>query len=132
MKNSIIIVGGGITGLTIAYLASLSNYKVTVLEANKEFGGLLNTFDISDTKLEFYYHHFFTHDKEIHWLINELGLNDKLLYKKTSMGVYRNDNIFKFNGIIDLIKAFLSNSIILFTHKIKLRKYNSYIKLIIE
>lgn len=104
MKNSIIIVGGGITGLTIAYLASLSNYKVTVLEANKEFGGLLNTFDISDTKLEFYYHHFFTHDKEIHWLINELGLNDKLLYKKTSMGVYRNDNIFKFNGIIDLIK----------------------------
>lgn len=104
MQKSLIVVGGGITGLTIAYIASKADYKVTVLESSKEFGGLLNTFDIAENKLEFYYHHFFTHDKEIHWLIKELGLTKNLFYKKTSMGVYRGGNIFKFNGILDLIR----------------------------
>ena len=76
----IIVVGGGITGLSIAYILSKSNYDVTVLEADSKFGGLLNTFEVGNNKLEFYYHHFFTHDKEINWMINELGLNDKLIY----------------------------------------------------
>lgn len=103
MQKSLIVVGGGITGLTIAYIASKSDYDVTVLESNKEFGGLLNTFDICNNQLEHFYHHFFTHDKEIHWLIKELGLSNNLFYKKTSMGVYRNKTTYKFDGVIDLM-----------------------------
>ena len=40
-QKNIIVVGGGITGLSIAYIASRSNYNVTVLEANSEFGGFI-------------------------------------------------------------------------------------------
>ena len=78
--------------------------KVTVLEAKNNFGGLLNTFDIGNSKLEHFYHHFFTHDKEIHWLIEELGLKNKLVYKSTSMGVYRGGVLYNFNGLYDLMK----------------------------
>ena len=97
--ESILIIGGGITGLVSAYLAMRDGKKVTVLEAKNDFGGLLNTFDVGNSKLEHFYHHFFTHDKEIHWLIEELGLKNKLVYKSTSMGVYRGGKLYNFNGL---------------------------------
>lgn len=104
MEQNILIVGGGITGLSAAYLASKQGAKVTLLEGSNTFGGLLNTFDIAGTKLEFYYHHFFTHDAEIMWLIKELGLEDSLVFNESSMGVFKNGRIYPFNSPVDLLK----------------------------
>ena len=81
------IIGGGITGLATAYLASKQKWDVTVLEGSSKMGGLLNTFPIGENRLEFYYHHFFTHDAEILWLCKELGVQKKLFFRKTTMGV---------------------------------------------
>jgi protoporphyrinogen oxidase len=103
MSKKLIIAGGGITGLSIAYIASKSDYDITVLEASDNMGGLLNTFEIENTQLEYFYHHFFTHDAEINWLIKDLGIEDKLVFKKTNMGVYRDGEIFDFNTPLDLL-----------------------------
>ncbi len=103
-QQELTIIGGGITGLAAAYIAAKQGAKVKVLEASPQFGGLLQTFEVGGTRLEHYYHHFFTHDAEIHWLVNELGIADKLLYKKTSMGTFRNQKHFAFNGALDLLK----------------------------
>ncbi len=103
-KYDLIIVGGGITGLASAYLAAKAGKKVAVLEATKKMGGLLSTFQIGGNELEFYYHHFFTHDAELNWLIKDLGIADKLFFKKTTMGVFRNNKIYNFNSGIDLLK----------------------------
>ncbi|MEX0982232.1 MAG: NAD(P)/FAD-dependent oxidoreductase [Bacteroidales bacterium] len=100
----LVIIGGGITGLSAAYMAAAAGKKVTVIEAGKKFGGLLSTFEIGGNRLEYYYHHFFTHDRELHWLINELGLKEKLFYRKTSMGVYNNGKIYRFNSPLDLLR----------------------------
>lgn len=62
VNNRIIIIGGGITGLSAAYFAAKDGAKVTVLEASDAFGGLLKTFEIGNNRLEYYYHHFFTHN----------------------------------------------------------------------
>ncbi|GAB3890321.1 NAD(P)/FAD-dependent oxidoreductase [Larkinella knui] len=97
------IIGGGITGLTCAYIAAKNGYKVRVLEASDSFGGLLNTFSIGDNRLEHYYHHFFTHDVELNWLVKELEIENKLYFKKTSMGVFRNGKIYNFNSPRDLL-----------------------------
>ncbi|GAB3924229.1 NAD(P)/FAD-dependent oxidoreductase [Larkinella terrae] len=104
MTKQLTIVGGGITGLASAYIAARNGYKVRVLEASGSFGGLLNTFPIGGNRLEHYYHHFFTHDAELNWLIKELGIGNKLVYKKTTMGVYRDGKIFSFNSPVDLLK----------------------------
>lgn len=101
--SDLVIIGGGITGLSTAYLAAKKGLRVTILEADKNFGGLLSTFDIAGNKLEHYYHHFFTHDKELNWLIRDLGIGNKLVYKKTSMGVFRNGKIYNFNTSLDLL-----------------------------
>jgi protoporphyrinogen oxidase len=98
------VVGGGITGLATAYLAAKAGVKVRVLEGSPNFGGLLNTFEIGGNRLEFYYHHFFTHDAEINWLIRDLGIADKLRFYDTTMGFFRNGKIYDFNGPVDLLK----------------------------
>lgn len=100
----IVVVGGGITGLVTAYLASKENKKVAIVESSDKFGGLLQTFAIEGNQLEYYYHHFFTHDAELHWLVKELNLEDKLFYKQTTMGVFRDGNIYDFNSPKDLLK----------------------------
>jgi protoporphyrinogen oxidase len=104
MTKQLTIIGGGITGLASAYIAAKNGYKVRVLEASHLFGGLLNTFPIGGNRLEHYYHHFFTHDVELNWLIKELEIESKLIYKKTTMGVYRNGMIYPFNSPVDLLK----------------------------
>jgi len=103
-QEQITVIGGGITGLATAYLAAKSGAKVRVLEGSKQFGGLLNTFEIGGTRLEFFYHHFFTHDAEINWLVRDLGITDMLQFKETTMGFFRNGKTYDFNGALDLLK----------------------------
>lgn len=102
-NGHLIVVGGGITGLAIAYIAAREGKQVTVLEGSPKFGGLLDTFSINGNRLERFYHHFFTHDAEINWLINDLGLKDKLIYRKTKMGVYHQGKVYDFTTTKDLI-----------------------------
>lgn len=102
--RSITIVGGGITGLSAAYIAAKSGRKVRVIEAKEQFGGLLSTFPIGGNRLEFFYHHFFTHDVELLWLLRELKLEDQIIWDNTQMGIYRNKKIYSFNSPTDLLK----------------------------
>lgn len=96
------IIGGGITGLSAAYIAAKSGHEVTVLEGSPRLGGLVSTFPIGGNRLEQYYHHFFTHDRELFWLLKELNLSDDVEFKKTAMGVFCNNRIYDFNTVKDL------------------------------
>lgn len=98
------ILGGGVTALSAAYLAARAGARVRVIEAGERMGGLLNTFPVFGNRLEYYYHHFFTHDAEIHWLLGELGLRDRLFYRSTSMGIYHGGVHYAFNGLADLMR----------------------------
>jgi protoporphyrinogen oxidase len=100
----ITIIGGGMTGLTAAYLAARKGEKVQIIEGSDKIGGLLNTFEIGGNQLEHYYHHFFTQDAELHWLLKELNISEQTGYYNTSMGVFRNGKLYSFNGILDLLK----------------------------
>jgi len=101
--KTLAIIGGGITGLAAAYVAAKSGTKVTVLEASPEMGGLLRTFPIGGNRLECYYHHFFTHDAELRWLVEDLGIGDKLEFLDATMGVFRDGDIHPFNSVRDLL-----------------------------
>ena len=93
--SDLLIVGGGITGLSAAYFAAKKGLKVTVIEAGKTFGGLLSTFEIGGNRLEYYYHHFFTHDEELNFLINDLGIKDSCVQvTSATLPLIRENNSF--------------------------------------
>ncbi|GBD95764.1 MAG TPA: FAD-dependent oxidoreductase [Nitrospirae bacterium] len=104
MEKKITIIGGGITGLSAAYLAAKDGWEVTVLEGSAQLGGLMSTFQIGGNRLEHYYHHSFTNDAELLWLLSELNLSDKIDFKKTTVGIFRDNKIYDFNGLKDLLR----------------------------
>lgn len=99
----VVVIGAGATGLAAAYLLARGGVEVTLLEASPQPGGLLSTFEVAGTRLERFYHHFFTHDAEIHWLLAELGLDDQVQYRATTMGMRRDGKIYPFDGPLDLL-----------------------------
>ncbi len=102
MKVSII--GGGITGLTVAYYLSKNGFDVTVYESSYFFGGQASSIKIDEYNIERGYHHIFKNDYEIIKLIDELGLNQSLEWHKSSVGMYANGSLYKFSTPIDLLK----------------------------
>ena len=104
MKKDLVIVGGGITGLVSALIASENNFNVIVAEKSKKLGGLLNTFKFNGASLEYYYHHYFKHDVELIWLLKNLKIEKKLYFKKSTMGIFSNNFLYNFNNISDLLK----------------------------
>lgn len=78
MARSVAVVGGGALGLTVALRLAQAGEQVTVIERERELGGLAAGFPIGRVYLEKFYHHLFRSDREIVALIEELGLGPKL------------------------------------------------------
>jgi protoporphyrinogen oxidase len=101
-KNATII-GAGFTGLTAAYELAKRGVKVTVFESDDGVGGLASAFEVGGSKLDRFYHHWFTNDREVMGLINELGLSDRVRINPTNTGVYYANNFFKLSTPWDLL-----------------------------
>ncbi len=101
----VVILGAGATGLAAAYLLRRAGVEVSVVESAQEPGGLLATFSLGEGEpLECYYHHFFTHDAELHWLLEELELTARLAYFPTTMAVYRAGRSWPFSTPMDVLR----------------------------
>lgn len=101
----VVVIGAGATGLAVGYLLARAGVSVTIVEAAPRPGGLLATFDVGDGhRLEHFYHHFFIHDAEINWLLDQLGLTDRVIFRKTTMGIFRSGRLYPFNGPRDLLR----------------------------
>ncbi len=67
-------------------------------------GGLLGTFAVGGNRLEHFYHHAFTHDLELLWLLRELGIENQMQFRRGTMGVYRDGHTYPFNAPADLLR----------------------------
>lgn len=101
--SPVVIIGGGFTGLSAAYELALQGVPVTVLEAEGEVGGLAGAFDVGGEKLDRFYHHWFTNDRDVMGLIDELGLNQRIALNPTNTGMYYANNFFKLSTPWDLL-----------------------------
>jgi protoporphyrinogen oxidase len=103
-KNQVVIIGGGISGLTSAYELAESGFKVTVLEKENWIGGRLYPFakdgflaDVGAQLIGQGYYNVFK-------LLNKLDLNRFIKkIKEPSAAIYSDQKIFLFN-IMGLIK----------------------------
>ena len=103
--KKILIIGGGFTGLTAALrLSADKNYSVTLVESADQLGGLAAGFPLGGTSLEKTYHHLFLTDTSILDLVKELGLQEKLIWCNSSVGIFREGKIHAFKTPLDLLK----------------------------
>jgi len=98
----VVVVGGGVAGMTTAYRLGQGGHQVELFEASPELGGLVRTFDVGGTRLESYYHHIFSSDTTIIDLINELGFGDRLNWIESKVGWFDDGKIYNFTTPRDL------------------------------
>ncbi len=104
MNKKVIIIGGGIAGLTAAYQLANKGYKVTLLESSSQLGGLGTYFKYGDKWIDKFYHCQMPSDNPLLKLIEDIGLKDKMYWKPTRMGFIVDGKRYAFNSPIDLLK----------------------------
>ena len=100
----VVVIGAGFCGLAAAYELGKHGIRTTVLERDAEIGGLAGSFWVNGTRLEKFYHHWFTNDVHVMQLIEELGKQDQILLRQTRTGMYYTNNFFKLSTPFDLLR----------------------------
>ncbi len=104
MSKSVCIIGAGLGGLVLGYRLLKKGYKVDILEKSDKIGGLAAGFEFNGTHLEQAYHHIFKTDTDILELCDELKLDNKLRWLKSSVAIVNQNGLQSFAGPTDLLK----------------------------
>ncbi len=99
----VVIVGGGITGLSAADTLSQRGITCTIYEKDSVVGGLAGSFLVNGALVEKFYHHLFTSDTAMADLIQRLGLGDGLEWLPTTNSYFAN-RIYRLSTPIDLLR----------------------------
>jgi len=105
-KFRIAVVGAGITGLAAGYRLSKAGCQVHLLEKNEKVGGLAGGFKMKDWQwnLEYFYHHLFVSDSAARNLIKEIGLGDRLFFRRPITAIYQKGEIAQFDSPVSVLK----------------------------
>ena len=99
----VVIVGGGIAGLSAAYRLTQAGNRVTLFEKEAELGGLSRSFRLGNQYLERYYHFICLNDYPLLDLLAELKLSDRLHWVNTGMGQFFENVLYSFGEPWDLL-----------------------------
>lgn len=102
--NKICIIGAGLAGLSAAYDLGRKGYKVTILEANSEIGGLASSINLEDLRIERFYHFVCTSDSDLLELVDELGLNNHIHWSPTKTSFFYSGKLYSFGSPLDLLR----------------------------
>jgi protoporphyrinogen oxidase len=59
---------------------------------------------VGDTRLERFYHHWFTNDRSLMELAAELGLTDALVHRRVGTGMYYASSLFRLSSPLDVLR----------------------------
>lgn len=103
-NQRVAIIGGGSTGLALAYFLGRAGIRATILEKGSELSGLLAFTAVNQIPIERYYHHFFTHDRYLLELLDELNLEKQILWRPSASAVYTHGTVSPFITKIDYLR----------------------------
>ena len=103
-RPGVVVIGGGFGGLAAAYELGRAGIRATVLEEESFLGGLAGSFEAGGTRLEKFYHHWFTTDVDALGLAEELGLTAQVLTRPIRTGTYYAHNVFRLSSPLDVLR----------------------------
>jgi protoporphyrinogen oxidase len=75
-----------------------------VIEPDTVVGGLAAGFPMGESLIERFYHHWFTSDRDVVALVDELNLADRVTYSATRTGMYYANRLFRLSHPLDLLR----------------------------
>lgn len=103
-RTGTVVIGGGFAGLSAAYELSRAGEPVVLLEDASTVGGLAGAFETGGERLDRFYHHWFTNDREVMNLIDELGLGSAVVTRQTNTGMFFANRIYRLSTPLDLLR----------------------------
>lgn len=100
----VIVIGGGISGLTVGYRLAKAGVPVHVVEAGDQLGGLGMGAEIDGIEIERFYHCIMPTDEHLLGLMNELGIAENVQWRETTMGMNIDGRRYSLNTPADLLK----------------------------
>ena len=107
MNKKVAIIGAGFSALAAAYdLSKNPDLEITLIDMDTRPGGMAAGFRNKnwDWSFEDHYHHVFDSDRAVRDLLNELGLMDQMIYKKTKATTYYNGKAHLLDSPVSLLK----------------------------
>lgn len=86
---SVHIIGGGISGLGLAWILSRRGIPVTLIESQPQLGGNASWVKLNGFDVDCFYHIITGRDRCLLGLLKELGIEDRVFAVKARMGFYR-------------------------------------------
>lgn len=88
------VIGAGPMGLAAAHDLTQNGFDVSIFEADDRIGGMSASFDFDGLRLERYYHFICKPDAPLFETLNELGLAERLRWRRTAMGFFYNGTLY--------------------------------------
>lgn len=104
IPNRVVIVGGGIMGLALAYHLSQRGAAVTVYEQSQILGGLASPLIVGDVRVDRFYHTILSSDLSLKALIEACGAAELLHFTPTKQGFYDKGKVYPFNTPFDFLR----------------------------
>ncbi|WP_051978573.1 NAD(P)/FAD-dependent oxidoreductase [Edaphobacter aggregans] len=99
----VLVIGAGVMGLASAWQAVRDGHQVDVVEAASEPGGMAAHFDFDGDSVERFYHFVCRTDYPTFDLLRELGMEDRLRWKPTTMGFYADGRLHPWGNPLALL-----------------------------
>lgn len=89
-NNGVLILGGGLAGLTAAEVLNRAHHRVTVIEAAEKMGGLARTIEYKGFRFDLGGHRFVTDNQDLYRYVSNLLGEDCLCVPRSSKILLRN------------------------------------------
>jgi protoporphyrinogen oxidase len=102
--GEVIILGGGMMGLSAAHEFTRAGRPVTLLEAAPEIGGVSASFSLGEVVVDRYYHTILPTDGTLLGLLDEVGLGERVSWRRVRSGLFDGHRIHPATSPVDLLR----------------------------
>ena len=98
------IIGGGLMGMALAHRLTVVGHQVTVLERDRQIGGLATHHDYGGFCWDRFYHVVLPTDRHLIAYVKKIGLGDQLEWRRTLTGFYVDDRMHSISSSLEFLR----------------------------
>ncbi len=98
------VIGGGVTGLAVAYRLAEVGAEVSVFEADRQLGGLATYHDYGPFYWDRFYHVILPSDRHLLAFLGDIGLGDEVVWKPSRTGYYEDERFYSISNSLEFAR----------------------------